>query len=235
MTARRWGGRWAVLILVLAAIGTFYALDLGRFFSLDTIQARRAALLQWTQAHYAGAVASFIAIYAVQTALSLPGATVLTLVGGFLFNPVWGTLYVNIGATTGATAAFWVARYVLRDAVERRFGERIKPLQDGFARNGFSYLLTLRLIPLFPFFMVNLVAGLTRLRTGPYVLATAIGILPASFIYCNAGQELGTLDSLADVASPRVALALTLLGLLALVPIAYRRWKPSRPGPTSPS
>jgi uncharacterized membrane protein YdjX (TVP38/TMEM64 family) len=149
---------------------------------------------------------------------------ILTLAGGFLFGGVVGTLLVNIGATTGATLAFLVARYLLRDTVERKFGGWLGPVQEGFNKNAFSYLITLRLIPLFPFFVVNLVSGLTRVKLGTYVAATALGIIPGSFVYAYAGQQLGSITSLKEIASPNVLAALALLGLLALVPVAYRKY-----------
>jgi uncharacterized membrane protein YdjX (TVP38/TMEM64 family) len=137
---------------------------------------------------------------------------------------VWGTLFVNLGATAGATLAFLASRYLLRDWVERKFGRWLGPVQQGFAKNAFSYLMTLRLIPLFPFFVVNLVSGLTRMNVGTYVVATALGIIPGSFVYAYAGRQLGTINSLKDIASPGVIGALVLLGLLALVPNLYKKW-----------
>jgi uncharacterized membrane protein YdjX (TVP38/TMEM64 family) len=166
----------------------------------------------------------FVLVYVAVTGLSLPGAVILTLAGGFLFGAVLGTLFVNLGATTGATLAFLVSRYLLRDWVERRFGTWLGPVQQGFAQNAFSYLMTLRLIPLFPFFVVNLVSGLTRMNIGTYVAATALGIIPGSFVYAYAGRQLGTINSLKDIASPGVIGALVLLGLLALVPNLYKKW-----------
>jgi len=127
-------------------------------------------------------------------------------------------------ATTGATLAFLTARYLLRDTVEQKFGKWLGPFQEGFAKNAFSYLLTLRLIPLFPFFVVNLVSGLTRVNVGTYVAATAIGIIPGSFVYAYAGRQLGTINSLKEIASPNVVGAFVLLGLLALVPVVYKKY-----------
>jgi uncharacterized membrane protein YdjX (TVP38/TMEM64 family) len=158
------------------------------------------------------------------TGLSLPGAVILTLAGGFLFGAVGATFFVNIGATTGATLAFLTARYLLKDTVEQKFGKWLGPFQEGFAKNAFSYLLTLRLIPLFPFFVVNLVSGLTRVRLGTYVAATALGIIPGSFVYAYAGRQLGTINSLKEIASPNVIGAFVLLGLLALVPVVYKKY-----------
>ena len=156
---------------------------------------------------------------------SLPVGAVMTVAGGFLFGPVAATVFVNMGATTGATLAFLIARYLLRDAVEQKFGKWIGPFQEGFAKNAFSYLLTLRLIPLFPFFVVNLVSGLTRVNVGTYVAATALGIIPGTFVYAYAGRQLGTINSLKEIASHNVIIAFVLLGLLALLPSFYKRLK----------
>jgi uncharacterized membrane protein YdjX (TVP38/TMEM64 family) len=221
-------GKWIIAALAVVLVSLFFWLDLGRWLTLESIQTHRETLVAWTNRHAFAAALTFIVAYCALTALSVPGAIVLTLVGGFLFGSVLGTLYVNIGATSGATLAFLAARYLFRDTVERKFGAKLQTLQEGFARDGFNYLLTLRLVPLFPFFLVNLVAGLTRIKTGSYVAATALGIIPASFVFCNAGRQLGTLTSLSDVASPRVLGAFALLGVLALVPIAHRKWRARR-------
>lgn len=217
-------GKISIAVAIILAIGAFFYFDLGRFLSLTALKENRDSLLVFTDANFAGAVAIFIAIYVIVTGLSLPGAVILTLAGGFLFGAVFATLFVNIGATTGATLAFLTARYLLRDTVERKFGKWLGPFQNGFAKNAFSYLLTLRLIPLFPFFVVNLVSGLTRVNVGTYVAATAVGIIPGSFVYAYAGRQLGTINSLKEIASPNVVGAFVLLGLLALVPVVYKRF-----------
>ena len=193
------------------------------YISLDVLKANRDKLLAFTEDHYWSAVVLFILAYITQTAFSLPGATLMTLTGGFLFGSLWAALYVNIGATTGATLAFLAARYLFRGWVEQRFGNRLAGFQEGFTQNAFSYLLTLRLIPLFPFFLVNLLSGLTPVKAGTYMAATAIGIIPGSLAYTFAGRQLSTIDSLAELASPRLLLALTLLGLLFLMPVVYRK------------
>jgi uncharacterized membrane protein YdjX (TVP38/TMEM64 family) len=159
----------------------------------------------------------------VVAGLALPGAVILTLAGGFLFGSVLGTLFVNLGASTGAVLAFLASRYLLHDVVEQKFGKWLGPFQDGFAKNAFSYLLTLRLIPLFPFFVVNLVSGLTRVSVGTYAVATAIGIIPGSFVYAYAGRQLGSINTLKEIASPNVIGAFVLLGLFALIPIVYKK------------
>lgn len=215
--------KWLVGLSVGLGIAAFFYLDLGRYLSLDGLKSNRDHLLAFTDANYTLAVALFIVAYCVVVGLSLPGGAIMTLAGGFLFGSVWGTLYVNVGATVGATLAFLVARYLLRDWVERKFGSRLGAIQDGFARNAFSYLVTLRLIPLFPFFLVNMVSGLTRVSVGTYVAATSLGIIPGSFVFAYAGRQLGTINSLKEIVSPNVLLAFTLLGLLALVPILYKK------------
>ncbi len=217
-------GKIVIAVVIACAIAAFFYFDLGRFLSLDALKANRDHLLAFTEANYPAAVGLFILAYIAVTGLSLPGAVILTLAGGFLFGSVVGTLFVNLGATTGATLAFLAARYLLRDWVEQKFGKWLGPVQQGFANNAFSYLMTLRLIPLFPFFVVNLVSGLTRMNVGTYIVATALGIIPGSFVYAYAGRQLGTINSLKEIASPNVIMAFVLLGLLALVPIIYKKF-----------
>ena len=213
-----------ILGILGLGLGAFFYFDVGQYFSLEALKANRDDLLAYTNANFAAAVILYVSIYILQTGFSLPGGALMTLTGGFLFGSVLGTIFVNIGATTGATLAFLAARYVLRDWVERKFGKRIEPIQAGFAQNAFSYLLTLRLIPAFPFFLVNLVSGLTRIPLGTYVIGTSIGIIPGSFVYAFAGRQLGSINSLAEIASPPVLMAFTFLGLLALVPIVHRKF-----------
>jgi len=220
--------RILILTILALGIGTFVYFDLGQHFSFESLKANRNSLLAYSNANFATAVTIYVLIYILQTAFSLPGAAVMTLAGGFLFGSILGTLFANVSATTGATLAFLAARYLLRDWVEGKFGNRIEPIQAGFAKNAFSYLMTLRLIPAFPFFLVNLVAGLTRVNLGTYILATSIGIIPGSFVFAFAGRQLGSINSLREIASPPVLIAFTLLGLLALMPIAYRKFVEKR-------
>jgi uncharacterized membrane protein YdjX (TVP38/TMEM64 family) len=223
-------GKLVLVGLVALAIGAFFYFDLKTYLSLDNLKANRDSLLAFTEEHYVAAVILFILAYIVQTSLSLPGAAIMSLTGGLLFGSVLALMYVNLGATTGATLAFLGARYLFRDWVEQKFGHRLGALQEGFAKDAFSYLLTLRLIPLFPFFLVNVLSGLTRVNLGTYVAATALGIIPGSFVYTFAGRQLGTLNSLADLFSLRLLIAFTLFGLLFLMPVAYRKWMGRRNG-----
>ena len=218
-------GKIVIALIFAAAVAAYFYFDLKQYLTLESLKAHRDQLLAYTDAHFVAAVAIFSALYVLQTTFSLPGGALLSLTGGFLFGSVLGTLIVIIPATLGATLAFLVARYLLRDWVERKFGDRLAAFQKGFARNAFSYLLTLRLIPLFPFFLVNLVSGLTRISLGTYVAATALGIIPGTFVFANAGRQLGSINSLSDVASPAVLGAFGLLALFALVPVLYRKFR----------
>ncbi|MCA1958383.1 MAG: TVP38/TMEM64 family protein [Nitrospira sp.] len=217
-------GKVVLALMIALAIGALYYLDVGRYLSLESLKENRDRLLAFTEERYTVSVALFILTYVVVAGLALPGAVILTLAGGFLFGSALGTLFVNIGATTGATLAFLASRYLLRDWVEERFGAWVGPLQDGIARNAFSYLLTLRLIPIVPFFALNLVSGVTRMSLRTYVSATALGIIPGSFVYAYAGRQLGSINSLQEIASPQVISAFILLGLLALTPVIYKKW-----------
>lgn len=217
-------GKLVILGILGLGIGVFFYFDLGRYVSLEALKANRDHLLEFTNANFTTAVVLYVAVYVLQTAFSLPGGAIMTLAGGFLFGSILGTIFVNVGATTGATLAFLAARYILRDWVEQKFGKRIEPIQAGFAQNAFSYLLTLRLIPAFPFFLVNLVSGLTRIPLGTYIIGTSVGIIPGSFVYAFAGKQLGSINSLGEIASLPVLLAFTFLGLLALVPILHRKF-----------
>jgi uncharacterized membrane protein YdjX (TVP38/TMEM64 family) len=218
-------GKFVVLILFVSAVIVFFYFGLWQYLTITELKARREMLLAYTETHYGLAVLLFILVYCLQTGLSLPGAAILSLGGGFVFGVLPATLYVNIGATTGATLAFLSSRYLFREGIEKRYGDRIRPIQEGFAKNAFYYLLTLRLIPFFPFFLVNLLSGLTRIRLSTFILATSMGILPGSFVFCNAGRQLGSINSTAEIASPHVLGALTLLGLVAILPVLYKRFK----------
>ncbi|HEV8539793.1 MAG TPA: TVP38/TMEM64 family protein [Nitrospiraceae bacterium] len=221
-------GRVIIAVLLAAAIGAFFYFDIHHYLSLESLKANRDRLLAFAEERYTTAVVIFVVSYCLFVATNLPGAVFFTLAGGMLFGAVLGTVYVNIAATSGSTLAFLASRYLLHDWVERKFGGWLGPFQEGFKQNAFTYLLTIRLIPIFPFFIVNVLCGLTRISLGTFVAATAIGIIPGTFVYAYAGQQLGRINSLQEIASPRVLLAFTLLGLLALAPLLYRRFTVKR-------
>jgi uncharacterized membrane protein YdjX (TVP38/TMEM64 family) len=170
-------------------------------------------------------VAGFMALYIIQTALSLPGAAILSLAAGAIFGSMLGTLYAVISASIGATLAFLVTRYLLRDLVLDRFGSRLEGMNRELEQRGFNYLLFLRLVPVFPFFLINLAAGLTRLPLRTFMLGTLLGIIPGGFVFVNAGASLATITSLSGIASPRVLGSFALLGLFALLPVLYTKFK----------
>ncbi|MEH8259576.1 FAD-dependent oxidoreductase [Aeromonas veronii] len=204
-----------LLALVMGSlIGAFFALDLGRYLTLDALQAQQAAVAQWVDSHFVSASLLFVLIYVLSTALSLPGASLLTLGGSAVFGVAWGLLLVSFASTLGATLAFLSARFLLRDWVERRFGDKLATFQSGMAKEGAFYLLSLRLIPIFPFFLVNLLMGLTPIRVSTYYWVSQLGMLPGTFVYVLAGSELGQLTSTGNILSPGLMVALTLLGLM---------------------
>jgi len=208
--------------------------DLGQYLSLESLKSNRDQLRAFYDANAVTMVAAFIGVYIVTVALSLPGATILTLCAGAIFGSVTGTLVVNVGATIGAMLAFLVARFLLRDWVEKKFGAKLKPFNDGFSKNAINYILFLRLVPLFPFFLVNLVSGLTQIRLPVYFFGTMFGILPGTFVYANAGSNLASINEPSDILSWEVLGAFALLGLFALIPTFYKFIK-SRKNPPSES
>lgn len=209
--------RLLLLLSMGCLIGAFFALDLDRYLSLAELQARQAQLSGWVQAHFGQASLLFMLIYVLTTALSLPGASLLTLVGSALFGVAWGLLLVSFASTLGATLAFLSARFLLRDWVRARFGDKLAQLEQGMAKDGAFYLLSLRLIPLFPFFLINLLMGLTPIRVSTYYWVSQLGMLPGTFVYVLAGSELATLTSTGNILSPGLLAALTLLGLMPLL------------------
>ncbi len=214
-----------LLVMGALAISLFFALDLGRFLTLAALKANRQTLVAYYAAHQVVMVTGFMTLYIVQTALSLPGAAILSLAAGALFGTLMGTVYANIAATIGAAMAFLVTRYLLRDLVLDRFGPKLEGINRELETRGFNYLLFLRLVPVFPFFLINLAAGLTRLPLRTFFLATMLGIIPGGFVYVNAGASLATIDSLANVASTRVLGSFALLGFFALMPVLFTKFK----------
>jgi uncharacterized membrane protein YdjX (TVP38/TMEM64 family) len=216
----------AVLLIAL-----FFTFDIGRFLTLDSLKANRDALTMFYYKNRFIMAAAFITVYIVQTALSLPGAAILSLASGAIFGTVMGTQYVIIGATVGATLAFLVTRYLFHDVIQKKFGPRLEKINQELETRGFNYLLFLRLVPVFPFFLINLGAGLTKIPLRTFFFGTMIGIIPGSFVFCNAGASLATITDLSEVASPRVLGSFALLGLFALVPVLYQKLKREKGGP----
>lgn len=226
--ARARVARIAIVLVFVGGIGAFFALGGHRYLTLDTVKRHRDTLLAFTDAHYALAVAIAFVAYTAAVAFSIPGAVLLSLAVGFLFGKWAGTLLALFAATLGATIVFLAARYVFADAARRRLGPLGQRINEGFTRNAWSYLLFLRLVPAFPFFLVNLAPAFSSVPLSTFVGATFIGIIPGTFVFVNLGETLSRIDSLQGLVSLPTLGAFALLGLLALVPIAVRRWRQER-------
>ncbi|MEX0707179.1 MAG: FAD-dependent oxidoreductase [Woeseia sp.] len=209
--------RILLALVVVAAIAAFFVLDLQQYLSLAELKAQRDALAAYAQTHPALAIGSYFVLYIVVTALSLPGAAIMTIAGGAVFGLATGTLVVSFASTIGATLAFLAARFLFRDAIQRRFRDRLKRLNEGVEREGAFYLLAVRLVPAFPFFVVNLVAALTPLRAWTFYWVSQLGMLPGTIVYVNAGTQLGQVSSVGDILSPSLIGAFVLLAMLPLL------------------
>ncbi len=208
--------RLFLAMAVIGLVGSYFIFDLGRYFSLDFFKAEQATILAWRNAEPLLAATLFSIVYIVATALSLPGAAILTLVAGAVFGLLWGVVLVSIASTVGATLAFLMARYLLRDWVQKRFGEKIKAMNERVEQDGAFYLFSLRLVPVFPFFMINLVMGLTPIRTWTFFWVSQLGMLAGTAVYVNAGTQLARIDSLQGILSPGLLASFALLGLFPL-------------------
>ena len=211
------GTRLLLLVVVAALVAAYFAFDLGQYLSLDYFKSQQAAIESYRASHPWETALVFFLVYVAVTGLSLPGAALMTLVGGAIFGLLPGTLIISFASTIGATLAFIVARFLLRDGVQRRFGDRLGAINAGVAKDGPFYLFTLRLVPIFPFFVVNLVMALTPLRTSTFYWVSQLGMLPATLVYVNAGREIGRIDSLSGILSPGLLLSFLLLGIFPLI------------------
>ena len=217
-----------LLLLVVVLVAAFFALGLHRQLDLASLKAGMAQFAAWRDASPLLVAGAYFVLYVVVTALSLPGAAVMTLAGGALFGLGWGLLIVSFASTIGATLAFLVSRHLLRDSVQARFGERLRAINDGIARDGAFYLFTLRLVPVFPFFLINLLMGLTPIRAATFYWVSQLGMLPGTLVYVNAGTELAAVDSLAGILSPALLLSFALLGVFPLLARKLVAWAQAR-------
>lgn len=206
-----------LLAMIGALIVGFFWFDLDHLLTLEGLKNGLAQFEAWRQARPLLVGGGFLLLYVAVTALSLPGAAVMTLAAGALFGLLWGTFIVSFASSIGATLAFLVSRYLLRDTVQNRFGERLKPINDGVQKEGAFYLFTLRLVPVFPFFLINLLMGLTPIRAATFYWVSQVGMLAGTLVYVNAGTQLAQLDSLAGILSPALLLSFALLGLFPLI------------------
>ncbi|MCH2341847.1 FAD-dependent oxidoreductase [Pseudomonas sp. NPDC047963] len=218
----------SLIALVLVLLAGFFVFDIGQYLNLAALKAQQAVLDGQVQAHPWVAGGVFFIVYVLVTALSLPGAALMTLVGGALFGLLGGTLLASLASTVGATLAMLLSRYLLRDWVQTRFQQRLAKIDQGVEREGASYLFALRLVPVFPFFLINLAMGLTRLPVQTFWWVSQLGMLPGTLIYVNAGRELGQLESLGGILSPGLIGAFVLLGLLPVLSRKALDWFKAR-------
>jgi len=230
--ARRFSIRRLLPLAILAlGFGLFFALGLHRYVTLDTLRDNRQALSQWVEANRLWAIIVYMGLYALMVAFSLPGGLVATLTGGFLFGTVIGGAATVFAATAGATVLFIVAKSALGDLLRAKAGSAVARMEEGFRANAFSYLLFLRLVPAFPFWLVNLAPAFLGVRLSTFVAATFIGIIPGTFVFASLGAGLGAVfergeqPNLGLIFEPRVILPILALALLSLVPALYRRFR----------
>ncbi len=210
-------GKLLVLVLVAGLIGAFFALDLRAYLSLEFFKSQQAELQAYYAAHPAKTILIYFAGYVIMAALSLPGAAITTLAGGALFGLVVGVIVVSFASSIGATLAFLASRYLLRDAIQAKYGDRLKAINEGMAKDGAFYLFTIRMIPAIPFFVANLAMGITPIKTRTFYWVSQLGMFLGTIIFVNAGTELAKIESVAGILSPRIIIAFVLLALLGLV------------------
>lgn len=209
--------RAILAVLVVTAIALFFGMGLDQYLTLGALkesQGKFAAMLE--QSPLRTTLVAFV-LYVAVVALSLPGATLMGLAAGALFGFWYGALFVSIASSTGATLAFLISRYLLRDFVQHRFGDKLKGVNEGMAKDGALYLFMLRLVPIFPFFLINLLMGLTQIRTRTFYWVSQLGMLAGTLVVVNAGAQLARINSLPDIFSPGVLLSFALLGVFPLI------------------
>lgn len=209
--------RIILAVCIIAAACAFFILDLHHYFSFEYIKGKQDVFRAYYSENAPAAIAVYMGVYIAITALSLPGATVMTLAGGALFGFWTGLAAVSFASTIGATLAFLISRFLLRNWVRDKLGDRLNTIDAGIEKDGYFYLLSLRLVPLFPFFLINLAMGLTPIRTGGFYIVSQLGMLPGAMVYINAGTQLAKIDSPKGIMSPELLLSFALLGIFPLV------------------
>lgn len=205
-----------LLLFIIALVAAFFIFDLNRYFSLTYLKESRVQFASFYAENTILTIAIYILVYIVITALSLPGAAIMTLAGGAMFGFVIGVIAVSFASTIGASLAFLASRYLLRNWVEKKLGDRLATINAGIEKEGGLYLLSLRLIPVFPFWIINLLMGLTRMKLVTFYWVSQVGMLAGTMVYVNAGKELGKIDSLSGILSPGLIASFIILGLFPL-------------------
>jgi len=223
-----------LLVLFLAVIIGLRLSGVGNLLTFENLQKNKDALLAYVQDNAVASILIYILVYIAAIALNVPGAAVLTIAGGFLFGTLPAILYVNIGATTGAVLAFLSARYLLGSRLQESYGAQLAKFNGEMEQNGNRYLLTVRLLPVFPFFLVNFLSGLTRVPLTTFAWTTSLGIIPGSLVYSFAGSQIESVHSLGDILTAKILLSFGLLALFTLAPAVIGRMR-KRPSPPSKS
>ena len=222
--------RIAIVSIIIALIAVFIIFDLERYFSLSYIKTSQASFQNLYAQHRVIVLGTYMFIYILMAGLSLPGAAVMTLEGGALFGFVVGTVIVSFASTIGATLACFVSRFLLRDWVQNKFGDRIQTINQGIENEGAFYLFTMRLIPAIPFFVINLVIGLTKMPLFTFYWVSQVGMLAGTMVYINAGKELANIDSLAGILSPRLIVSFLILGFFPITVKKLMGWYRTKKG-----
>jgi len=223
--------RWLPLVVLILGLASYFYFDLGSLFNFQSLKDNRETLLQWRKDHLLWTLLGFMGIYLLVVSFSIPGAVFFTLAGGFLLGPIWGTLCVVISATLGACMIFIAVQTSLGSWLKGKAAPWFSKMEKGFKENAFSYLLFVRLVPVFPFWVVNIVPALLNMRLKPFAIATFIGIIPGSFVYVLAGNGLGAIldqdktPNLGIILEPPVLIPILCLAALSLIPIVYKKLK----------
>ena len=226
--------RLALATIILFAIGAFFFFDLGQYLTLDSLKHHQGDLAAYRNLHPFTTSAVYVAIYITVAALSLPGAALMTLTGGAIFGLIWGTALANIAASIGATLAFLSARFLFAETIERKFANQISAINQGIDKDGAFYLFSLRLVPVVPFFVINVVMGLTRLPVWTFFWVSAVGMLGGAAVYANAGTQLAQINNLSDIASFKLLLSFALLGIFPITVRKLLEWVKTRRSENTP-
>ena len=206
-----------LLTVVIVLVALFFVFDLGQYFKLEYLKEKQAVMDAYYEREPFTTAVSFFFLYVIITGLSLPGAAILTLAAGAIFGVLWGTIVVSFASTIGATLAFLVSRYLFREAIQGRFADKLTAINRGIDEEGAFYLFTLRLVPIFPFFIINLVMGLTTIRVLTFFLVSQVGMLAGTIVYVNAGTQIAKIEQLKDILSLELILSFALLGIFPLL------------------
>ena len=207
----------AIIVLFISVVSLFFYFDVGQYLNLDYIKEQRTAIGEYHNDNPIKTALFYFLCYVLITGVSLPGAGIMTLIGGAIFGLLWGTVLVSFGSMLGATIAFLITRYLFHDYIQKRFGQQLEPINRGVREEGEFYLFTLRLVPIFPFFIINSLMALTPIRTLNFALVSQIGMLPGTIVFVNAGTQLAKIEAAKDILSPALIFSFILLGVFPLI------------------